>query len=95
MNDSTWGKDGTGVACGEIDDLGEDEGVKKVEVFVTVEGLVDKFGRDDALKRISGLIQSCLTRALVDSDLTQAEYASLSKQIYEQWGASPLIALKL
>lgn len=93
--DSTWGAEGVWAACGNVQDLETNNPVKKVDVYVTTEKLVQVLGREEAVKQINNVIRTCLTQALASGLLSPEAYRTLSQKVYQELGSSPLIELDL
>lgn len=91
MKDSTWGENGVGVACGKFQNLDEGGLIKKVEVFVTPEKLVEQLGRDEAFNQINDVVRACFIQALSGGNSNQESYRSQFKEAYKKGGAIPLI----
>lgn len=95
MKDSTWGPNGVGVACGSLQDLDKLGEVKKLDVYLTLEKLVEKMGREEATKQINNVIRTCLTQTYATGFLDQRDYQSLSQKVQQEFGSTPLLELAL
>ncbi len=80
-----------GVACGKFQNLDEGGLIKKVEVFVTPEELVEQLGRDEAFKQINDVVRACFIQAFSGGNSNQEDYRSLFEEAYKKGGAIPLI----